>query len=87
MTTRKCTQCQEVKELQTGFHINRRMPGGRAVICKQCKNTNERERYALNPEAYIQRSKQWKQANAEWVVEYYAERWKRIKAERNKQQT
>jgi len=40
-TIRRCSKCQQMKDLHTGFNRDRRKPLGYRYICKACKS----ERY------------------------------------------
>ncbi len=40
---KRCTNCQQEKSLQTGFHVSNKAADGRASQCKECVNSIKRE--------------------------------------------
>lgn len=54
METKTCTKCHASKPLDA-FHLLSHGKKGRHPRCKECRLTQERERYALDPQRQMQR--------------------------------
>ena len=56
MESKPCNKCGEVLDL-TLFHVNKRLPGGRVGICKECRNIANRTYSAANAEKEAARAR------------------------------
>lgn len=76
--TKKCTKCNQVKNIDDFVKDNRRKDG-HGSICKECKRAQDRERYQIlkNDKAFVerknQRNREYKKRHKEQVDSYNAE--------------
>lgn len=66
---KKCTKCNQVKELIC-FGINKTKSDGVNAICKKCHRVVARQHYLDNKSLYIERTKQRVKDLREWLVAY-----------------
>lgn len=63
-----CKKCNTDKDLDS-FGKDKRIKGGCALTCKDCRNEKERNNYLKNKEAVSIRNKKWKSINKERTKE------------------
>lgn len=81
---KRCKQCGETKPFG-GFYANASSKDGFRPECKACNLATRAEKYASNPQPYIDRVKKWQQANPERLNAYrrqYRQRPERKAADR-----
>ncbi len=86
MTSKKCTKCKVEKELTEFKRILRR---GKRVVdsqCAECLAEYKRKHYRENRQAYLDKSKRWREDNPERAKEvrriYYEENAERLRAQK-----
>ncbi len=79
METKKCSCCQEVKNLEY-FGIDRRSKDGHNSRCKPCANKIGRIYNKINAEKRSASRKKWAEANPDYKKKYYQENTEMIKA-------
>ena len=60
---RRCRQCNRRQGLEQDYRTKRCMPGGRDVICRWCRRSNERAYYLKNLKALRAKSRRWQRNN------------------------
>jgi hypothetical protein len=68
METKKCTYCEEIKNLSAFRYVPSRKVWN--AQCNKCENENRRKRRAENPEKFRAQAKTWRENNPELVAEF-----------------
>lgn len=72
---RRCLECREVLDLESGFHRDSKGPGGYRKTCKVCRVAAETKRYWEDPAGAAARVRAFREANPDHVrsreAEYY----------------
>jgi hypothetical protein len=71
--TKRCTICGESKA-RDQYYAAKGMSDGLRSECKDCNRRLKRERYAQDPERYIQMVQRWQEKNPERLKEYRKQR-------------
>lgn len=74
-----CIICHQSLEPDE-FHRNIRRASGRDARCKQCKNQQQRERYAANPKPVLTRQREYRGAHQTEISKRMA-RWYAVNVE------
>ncbi len=67
--TKRCRECGQVKPLDE-FHSRVSAPDGHRSDCRDCRTSQERQRYQANREAKLSYQRQYYEANTEAVQGY-----------------
>ncbi len=67
--TKVCTECVQSKPLE-GFHLKRRGGTSRHAKCRACESAYARGRYLAKRDEILEKSRAWRERNAEHVREH-----------------